>query len=300
MTGFGELRIGTCSWKYDSWIGLIYSDRAKKNYLEEYARRYTTVEVDQWFWSLFPGSSPVLPRDDTVADYAASVPEDFVFTVKVPNSVTLTHYYKGKTGGELVRNPHFLSRPLFEMFLEKLAPLHSRLGPVMFQFEYLNRLKMSGQKEFLDTFGEFIQTCPPGFEYAVETRNPRFLNDRYFRFLSSLGLGHVFLQGYYMPPVIEIFDRYNALLENSVVIRLHGPDRKNIEKMTKKVWNEIVDPRDEEIGDVSRMVHYFMSKDVPVYVNVNNHYEGSAPRTIDRLVAKLGLAARPDEGEETE
>jgi uncharacterized protein YecE (DUF72 family) len=29
-----ELRIGTCSWKYESWEGLIYSDKAELNYLK--------------------------------------------------------------------------------------------------------------------------------------------------------------------------------------------------------------------------------------------------------------------------
>ena len=47
-----ELHIGTCSWKYDSWHGLVYSDAASANYLQEYAQKYDCVEVDQWFWSL--------------------------------------------------------------------------------------------------------------------------------------------------------------------------------------------------------------------------------------------------------
>jgi uncharacterized protein YecE (DUF72 family) len=52
-----SLRIGTCSWKYDSWKGLIYN--VEKNYkpddyLRDYAQHYNTVEIDQWFWSLFP------------------------------------------------------------------------------------------------------------------------------------------------------------------------------------------------------------------------------------------------------
>lgn len=49
----GDLHIGTCSWKYASWRGLVYSDAPHPNYLAEYARHYDTVEVDQWFWSLF-------------------------------------------------------------------------------------------------------------------------------------------------------------------------------------------------------------------------------------------------------
>ena len=46
------VRIGTCSWKYDAWRGLVYSQNPE-NYLQEYAKRYDCVEVDQWFWSLY-------------------------------------------------------------------------------------------------------------------------------------------------------------------------------------------------------------------------------------------------------
>ena len=91
-----RLRIGTCSWKYPSWEGLVYSAPKGINYLQEYSRHYDTVEIDQWFWSLFGQDSISLPRLETVQEYVDSVPEDFQFTVKVPNSVTLTHFYKKK------------------------------------------------------------------------------------------------------------------------------------------------------------------------------------------------------------
>ncbi len=57
-------------------------------------------------------------------EYAASVPDDFVFTVKAPNSITLTHLYKQYTNGKLVENKHFLSIPLLEEFLAKRGLLH--------------------------------------------------------------------------------------------------------------------------------------------------------------------------------
>ena len=85
-----KLHIGTCSWKYDSWRGLIYSADKQINYLEEYSRHYRTVEVDQWFWSLFGEDTAVLPKATVVSEYGSSVPDDFVFCAKVPNSITLT------------------------------------------------------------------------------------------------------------------------------------------------------------------------------------------------------------------
>ena len=62
------LHIGTCSWKYDSWKGIIYPDKEKFDYLVEYSKHYNTVEVDKWFWSLFEGDKILLPKDSDVKD----------------------------------------------------------------------------------------------------------------------------------------------------------------------------------------------------------------------------------------
>ena len=89
------LRIGTCSWKYDSWKGLYYDETktyCPNDYLPDYAKHLDSVEIDQWFWSLFPGGLR-LPEPETVRVYAESVPDDFVFTIKAPYALTLTHYY---------------------------------------------------------------------------------------------------------------------------------------------------------------------------------------------------------------
>jgi uncharacterized protein YecE (DUF72 family) len=90
----GELRIGTCSWKYASWRGLVYSDAPDINYLQEYAKRYNTVEVDQWFWSLFGRDAVRLPNPADTQAYRLSVPDDFRFSIKAPDSLTLTHLRK--------------------------------------------------------------------------------------------------------------------------------------------------------------------------------------------------------------
>jgi uncharacterized protein YecE (DUF72 family) len=99
-------RIGTCSWKYDSWRGLVYPEGKEINYLQEYSKQFSTVEVDQWFWSLFKGTV-VLPKAEGVMTYARSVPPGFIFGIKVPNSITLTHQDKKKQG-----NPGLYDRGL--------------------------------------------------------------------------------------------------------------------------------------------------------------------------------------------
>ena len=280
-----QLRIGTCSWKFPSWHGLVYSAPKGINYLEEYARHYDTVEIDQWFWSLFGEDSIKLPRPADAATYRDSVPDDFRFTVKVPNSVTLTHFYKKAKTDPLVTNPSFLSPSLFQTFVSLLDPLQDVLGPLMFQFEYLNRQKMQSQGRFEELFGAFVKQLPTAYQYAVEIRNGNYLNESYFEFLNQHGLSPVFLQGYWMPPITDVYQKWRSLIlrQKVVVIRLHGPDRKGIEEITGKRWNQVVAPKDKELAAVVDMVGELLEQGISVYLNVNNHYEGSAPLTIDRV-----------------
>ena len=283
-----DLHLGTCSWKYDSWRGLVYSEAPHPDYLAEYARKYGCVEIDQWFWSLFGPGKVVLPQPKTVAEYAAAIPAGFRFGVKMPNSLTLTHYRPKTKADPLVPNPHFLSMDLLKTFLDQLTPLKPYLGPMMFQFEYLNRDKMSSQAEFQERLGGFVSQLPQDYCWCVESRNPNYLNGRYFNFLQANGLAHVFEQGYYMPPVLEIYRRHADLLSETAVIRLHGPDRGAIEGRTGKEWNRIAEPREADLDALAEVVKGLQKRKRDIWVFANNHFEGCAPLTLDRLKQRLG------------
>ena len=277
------IRIGTCSWKYESWKGIIYPDKDKFNFLEEYSKHFNTVEVDQWFWSLFEGKKVVLPRQSDVKSYSSSVPDDFHFTIKVPNSITLTHFYNQNKSAQLKSNPYFLSTDLFNQFIETLKPLEKNIGVLMFQFEYLNKQKLSGLTEFIDRFDGFTNKLDKKFNYGIEIRNPNYIKKPFFDFLERNMISMVFLHGYYMPPVWQAFNDYKEKLVSPVVIRLHGPDRSGIENKTGNVWDKIVEPKDDDLEKVAEITNYLQSKKVDVYINVNNHFEGSAPLTINKL-----------------
>ena len=286
----GLLRVGTTSWKYDSWKGLIY-DPAKTykpdDYLRDYAKVLDMVEVDQWFYSLFPGGLR-MPNPFVAESYAESVPDAFVFTVKAPNSLTLTHYYSKQTPryAEFAGrpNPAFLDQDLLARFLEAISPLRSKLGPVMFQFEYLNKQKMPSMDAFFDRFGPFIDRAPKGFQYAVEVRNPKWMVPAYFDFLKTHGLGFVCVGGYFMPTLDEIFEAFAPETAPFQVVRLHGSERTEIESLTKEVWNTIVAPKPDGLRAAARIVRANAKKKIVTYVNLSNHYEGSAPLTIRRFL----------------
>jgi len=283
------LRIGTSSWNYGSWEGLVYTRDSGKSYLEQYAQVYDTAEIDRWFWSLFESPEPRLPDPRTAEEYARSVNEGFLFTIKVPNSITLTHHYQRDKSQPLRPNPHFLSPELFAAFLERIEALKDHIGALIFQFEYLNRLKMASQKDFQSRMVGFFSAIRSPYPCTVETRNPRYLNDAHFQFLRHSGLYPCFLQGYYMPDLRKILPgRERWFREGDLaIIRLHGPDRQGMEKMTAKRWNKIVSPKDEEIGDILETIGRLLRRKVDVYLNINNHYEGSAPLTIDKIRERL-------------
>jgi len=112
------------------------------------------------------------------------------------------------------------------------------------------------------------------------------VDQRYFEFLAERGLSHVFLQGYYMTSIFETWRRFGRLVRDSVVVRLHGPDREGIERQTGESWDRIVAPKDEDLARLVDMMRDMRDRSLTIYLNINNHFEGSAPLTIERLRAR--------------
>ena len=276
-----SLLYGTCSWKFPSWVGLIYSaeQRYAADYLPEYSRSFRTAEIDSWFYHL--------PARDEVERYRDQVPESFRFTCKVPRDLTLTHLRTGRDSAKRPPNEQFLSLPLFEQFMEAVEPLRDRLDAVMFQFEYLNKQKMSGPGEFIDRFGAFAEQVPPEVPLAVEIRNGNYLKPEYFRFLASSGIIPVLVEKQYMPSVTGVWRDFGHLIASPPVVRLMGGDRKEIEELSGGLWNRRWLPR-ENLPEIAEVLQK-MSRQGRVTVNVNNHFEGSAPLTIDRLRELTGF-----------
>jgi uncharacterized protein YecE (DUF72 family) len=108
-------RIGCSGWMYDDWRGGFYpAKEPRRRWLELYAERFDTVEVNNTFYRL--------PRHAAVQGWVDQTPEEFQFTVKA--SRYLTHIKRLTDLGEGVRR-----------FYERIEPLveSGRLGPVLWQ-----------------------------------------------------------------------------------------------------------------------------------------------------------------------
>jgi len=276
-----NLQYGTCSWNYDSWVGLVYSKKEPYSaaYLREYSAKYDTVEVDSWFYKI--------PDPQDALEYRTQTPDDFSFTCKLPESLSLTHERSRDKTAPLAPNPTFLSADLYAQFLESSKELHPRIFLLELEFEYLNKQKMPGVEGFMKSVERFVdelETSGIGrpVPLAIETRNGNYLTREYFRFLKDHNLAHVFSEKLYMPHIYEVYEKVGDLIGERVAIRLLGGDRKEIEEKTKGNWNEIVEPK-QDLPRVADMISNLANGSRLVKVYLNNHYEGCAPKSIERL-----------------
>jgi uncharacterized protein YecE (DUF72 family) len=107
------LRIGTSGWQYRDWRGRFYPEGLPSTrWLEHYAARFATVEVNNTFYRL--------PAPRTFEQWGRRVPDDFVIAVKA--SRYLTH-------NKRLREPE---EPV-ERLLAHARPLGAHLGPVLLQ-----------------------------------------------------------------------------------------------------------------------------------------------------------------------
>ena len=90
-----------------------------------------------------------------------------------------------------------------------------------------------------------------------------------------------------MPPIYSLHSKFKSLIKTGTIIRLHGPDRKAIESKTNNVWDKIVAPKDHELRNIIEMVNDLSLSGIETFLYVNNHYEGSAPLTIEKITKQL-------------
>jgi uncharacterized protein YecE (DUF72 family) len=150
--------VGTSGWQYADWRGPVYPTGVpQRRWLEEYATRFRTVEVNNSFYRL--------PTEETFERWAASTPADFVFSVKA--SRYLTHVRR-------LRAPREPARRL----LRAARHLGPKLGVVLLQLPPRFRCDAGRLASTLDAFGTDTKV-------AVEVRDERWHADAVYEVLEA-------------------------------------------------------------------------------------------------------------------
>jgi len=152
------LRVGTSGLQYNHWRGRFYPPKLPSTrWLEHYAARFATVEVNNTFYRL--------PKPDTFADWAKRVPDDFDFAIKASNY--LTHYRRLREPAEPV-----------ERLLTHAAPLREHLSVVLLQLPPDMQAAPERLDETLRAFGKRVRV-------AVEPRHASWWTDEVREVLTS-------------------------------------------------------------------------------------------------------------------
>ena len=289
--------LGTSSWKYAGWMGQLYDEsryvyrgrfseaRFNRLCLSEYAEVFKTVGVDAAYYQY--------PTRSQLSEWAAAVPEDFRFSLKVTDHITLKRFPQLPRFGDRAGrdNPDFLNAEAFvDRFLGPLEVLGEKVGVIMFEFTRFHAVDFSRGRDFLAALDAFLSKLPAGWRYAVELRNSNFLQPEYFELLARHGVAHLLNSWEAMPPIGEQLAMPGVITqpEFAAARLLLKPGRAYADAVSRfSPYQEIRDPYPQARTAAADLVRRTVDEAKPrkSFIYVNNRLEGSALRTIEAIVA---------------
>lgn len=290
------LRMGTSSWSFPGWAGIVY-DRPTtqrtlaRHGLEAYAEHplLRTVGIDRTYYR------PMTSEDLRV--YADSVPVDFRFLVKAHRAVTSPT--DPETHGVRTENPRFLDPDYArsEVIEPMVEGLGEKAGPLLFQFSPMAPGVVGGTRAFLDRLGDFLHALPRGPLYAVELRTPAFLDDAYAAVLEATGAAHCYNVHPAMAPLDRQLGKISPFYQPALVVRwmLHEGLEYEAARDRYDPFDRLVDEDRVSRERIAVAVLDALVAERPAFVIANNKAEGSAPLSIFRLAERIaGWSAHPD------
>ncbi len=288
-----KLFVGASSWKYEGWLGQIYSPeryftkgqfsakRFEQECLAEYAETFSIVCGDFAFYQ-FPTSAFWKKLFD-------QVPAPFQFAFKVPEEITLPVFPSlpryGMRAGR--GNPNFLSAETIRaQLLDLLRPYADRVALLIFEFGASIGRAFDGVTSFAEALAKFLASLPNTFRYGVEIRQAQFLGPEYFRALRENGVAHVFNSWTEMPGIDEQISDSEAFTANFTASRaLLRPGRgyENSVRMFSP-YREIKEPNAEVRAALRDLLVRAKKRAEPTFIFVNNRLEGFAPGTIAAVI----------------
>jgi uncharacterized protein YecE (DUF72 family) len=284
-----HIYIGGSSWKYEGWLGQIYS---RANYLsrgrfskklfndtclKEYAQTFPTVCGDFAFYQF--------PTEAFWRRLFLQTPPGFRFAFKVPEQITCKVFpgharYGAQAGGD---NESFLDAELLkESFLRPLEAYRDRTALLIFEFGGFSKKTFFDVSEFLERLDPFLAKLPPEFRYAVEIRNPDFLEPDYFQCLRTHKVAHVFNAWSRMPELRYQMKIPDAFTADFIVSRALLRQGRSYEEAVQlfSPYTEVKDANPEVRASLRDMIRIAQDKQTTAFLFVNNRLEGNAPTTI--------------------
>ncbi|HTJ91918.1 MAG TPA: DUF72 domain-containing protein [Pararobbsia sp.] len=293
-----EVHLGTSTWSFPGWKGIVYRDevsnaKLSREGLHAYGQHPVLgcVGIDRSFYA------PL-----TVAQYArhaAQVPDTFRFVVKAPASVCDASI-RGPRGGALMENAAFLNAEIArdEFVLPCLEGLGHKAGALVFQLSPLTPKLLADPTELIERLAAFFAALPtldtfPGSPvYAIEIRDAVLLTPRFIRMLREARVRYCIGIHARMPEVLRQAAAL-ALLDDDgpgpLVARwsLHAGFEYETAKAKYEPFDRIVDADPSTRNALAELAARYAIAGQPVLITVNNKAEGSAPLSCIELAGAI-------------
>lgn len=285
--------IGGSSWKYEGWLGQVYS---RERYLARgrFSRKRFEAECLREYCETFPAvcgdfAFYQFPNDEFWQKLYAQAPEGFRFAFKVPELITCktfpTHLRYGPKAGK--ENESFLDAGMLrEMFLRPLLQYRNKTALLIFEFGTFAHRSFPNRAAFLERLDPFLAALPPEFRYSVEIRNPEFLESEYFACLRRHGVAHVYNAWSRMPELPYQLSIPDSLTADFAVcralLRCGRPYEEAVARFAP--YREIQDPNPQARESMRVLIGRAREDRRLLFLFVNNRLEGNAPLTILSLV----------------
>ena len=293
-----RLHLGSSSWYFPGWAGLVWDGEYEQSVLSRhglaaYAQHplFRAVSIDRTFYRPITASQ--------FAAYAAQVPDDFRFVVKAP-SLIADAMVRGEDGRGMQRNPAFLD-PLLAMqqFVQPaLDGLEHRIGALVFQLSPLPALLLATLPAVLERLRTLLLALPslrptaPDGVVAVEVRNAELLTPDFVSVLREAGATYCLGLHPKLPPIEDQIPLLRALWPGPLVCRwnlnrLHGAYGYEDARELYLPFDKMVDPDLETRAALARVIVGTTSAGQNAFVTVSNKAEGSAPLTVVALAREV-------------
>ena len=285
----GGIFLGTSSWSFPTWSGLVYADvyegqTLAHDGLRAYAQHplLRSVGIDRTFYAPIAASE--------FRHYAEQVPAGFRFLVKAP-SECVSPFRRAEAGIRQPENPNFLEASFAagRFVLPALEGLGDKTGPLVFQFPPVSRALAANSAGFARRLGDFLARLPRGPLYAVELRDVGLLTDDYLAALRDVGARHCLGLHPRQPGVREQARLLNKLEPGPLVVRWNLHLGFGYEEARQRYY-PFARLQDEDLPTrvaVARLCLETIAAGHPAFVIANNKAEGCAPLSIVKLAALI-------------
>ena len=292
----GRLHLGTSSWSFPGWAGLVWDGeypeaRLTRQGLAAYAQHplLNTVSLDRAFYRPLEA--------ETYRSLAAQVPAGFRFVVKAASQVSDAMLRMHGSGSDtaLRENPLFLD-PAAALSLcaqPAVAGLGEKLGVLVWQISPLPRRWLADEAALLQRleglWRAVVPALPPGAQTALELRDAQLLTPALAASLKAHGVRYTLGLHNRMPAAVDQLPMLRATWPGDLICRWNL-QRGLSYTQARESWEPFdrIRAADEPTRlTLVKLIEATLGAGHEVYLTVNNKAEGSAPASLLALVKSL-------------